>query len=775
MAVGGNVIVPQVSSLPLDCPLLLLSGDTSLPFAEVNTIVDSASILHPGRATVTVRNIAAVAEQGFLTLTKNAVTALPGFSRVRIISGRDGSTAFIGNLLKPKHSWNSHTDAMVLQYEDDRHWLRKIPMRGGFVFDTQKGKTVFLNSYDPHLNPEGYQNCCFTTAGNMGPLPAGEFPYLFTQIAAQGTWGINDDSVVGVGDENNVAPGDAVCWTPLRWLQYVMAFCVYELTTGNDPLEGKFARLDPKKISFKVNLPSNVYTMRKMPDMSFKNKNAAQALHAFEEVCSAYGLRLQYNDDGTSTVTTYIKRADLVTEKRVLFVQTSGSPTFQSVWKAEVESDYTDTVTDTLVEPGRPHIEAEFVWTGDPSTSSLIPAWGTVGSDGKWSRFGDSASPNKSTELDFMYIVALAQDINGTAIPGLVPGSLAALSLARACYPKVFRAYKLWPNSATGQRMLATIMAGVPKGTKGSTTDLSQYPWLGWLRPFLEEQLQPYIEYSSSGVGTLKRATQRVPLRIQLLSACQPTPLSPVPYTGTDVGYNNGVRPEKDGFIYFDGLTDDVQVNLIYQNLIRAYSSATIPTLTTVNVNDTTYPKQLGLLVNAAIVHDGLPGQKLAINNNGGDPNNIKAELDPSVVGQAQPLLQHYIQNPAFKTEHQVNSKPAMDSTLTMVTLQSDGSIGAPTVLPIPATGITAELRSDYKQVTAHLQRRHQEMCRVRRTQKYVLPGVQYAWKAGDFVTNLVTSDGASFSVNDFIANIEHDYTGPEQCSTLHFGGGNVA
>ena len=771
----GDTDVPAGISLPLDLPSLNLIGSSgsALPFAEVNSVIDSASILHPGRATVTVRNLAAVAEQGFISLTDNVVTRLPGFSRVQIKSGRTGETVFVGNLMKPKRSWSGEHDSMILQYEDDRCFLRKIPMRGCFVYDTAKGKVVFLNSYDAHLNPEGYQNCCVTTPGNTGPFPAGAFIYLFSQLAAQGTWGVNDDSIIGTGDEAGAQPGDGICWTAYRWLQYCISYLTYVMDTG-DPQYGRFAVLDSTKINLKCNITNNYYTERKMPDLTFKGKNAAQALHAFEEVNSAYGLRLQYNDDGTSSIVSYIRRKELVAEKKKLFVQVSGTPNFQSVWKGEAESDYSNSVTGTLVEGGRPHIEAEFIWTGLAATSSLVPAWGTITDGGVWSSMGDSTSPRGSQELDFMYIVALAQDINGIAIPNLTPCSPQALALARASYPKVFRAYRLYDNGSTGQRCLRTIMAGAV----GGTTDLSTMPWLAWLRPLIEEQLQPYLEYASTA-GSLKRANQRVPVRIQVSAKAATTyaNLSALLADCYDVGYSNGVRPEKDGFIYFDGLTDDADRAGATPNLYISRLVGYGLDKTSVDPTDSTYPALRAIILNAATVADSLPGNQITVADPGGDYNGIASELDPSVVNPSNsgPALQHYIQNAGFKTEHQVNSKPALDGTLTMTVVQPDGSIGPPTNMPIPAGGVTKELRSDYKQLTWHMARRHEEQARVNRTQKYVLPGCQYAYKAGDFITTLETSDEDIIQVNDFIANIELSYSGAQQITTLHFGGGNVA
>jgi hypothetical protein len=315
------------------------------------------------------------------------------------------------------------------------------------------------------------------------------------------------------------------------------------------------------------------------------------------------------------------------------------------------------------------------------------------------------------------------------------------------------------------------------KGVARGTTYLSKFPWLAWLRPFLEEQLQPYLEYASN-TGSLKRANQRVPVRIQVspnYAKSYDTPDDAIAAC-KDVGYNNGVRPEKDGFIYFDGLTDDLaagqNVN-VYTGLLAGY--ALLSDVTKVTVTDADYPQLRAIVLNAATVADGLPGNQITIADPGGDFNGIADEIDPSVVANGSgPKLQHYIQNPGFKTEHQVNSKPALDGTLTTVTVK-DGSIGPPTNLAIPTGGVTKELRSDYKQLTFHMARRHEEMARVNRVQKYVLPGCQYTYKAGDFITTLTTSDGLVVQVNDFIANVELDFTGPTQQTTLHFGGGNVA
>ena len=770
MPAGGTTETPGTGlELPNDMPSLVLGNGGTLPYADVNFVTDSSDILVPSVAEITIRANSTNMDQTTWTSIDPASPAMPPanpiYGRVQLQSSVTSQTTFLGNLIKPRREWSDKSDQIVLSYEDDRCFLRKMPMRGCLVWDSQTQALKFITGMEPRINPEGYQNATPVQGANG----ANGTCWVFTETAAQGTYGQSDDKTIG---SEQVTSGQAAAWTPLRWLSYCWLY--FNFIVGSQagaPSGGATAstnwvacngagskRLFWPSFSIDTNGSSSDYLNRKMPDKSFKGCSMAQALHYFEEICGVYGLKVVPGQNGQSNIISYAKHAAVAVQKKQVYVQKSGTPAFNSLISGMMGTDATDFVVGTLVEGGRPRIESTFVYwplgatisDNNLITSDIIPAW------------------TAAEELGFMSIAILAINANtGTAIPGLAAGTPEALSAARTSYPRVFRCFCV--NIPTNYNRVNKIMRGYQAGT----TMLNDFPYLALFRPLEDNQLQPYLETTA-----LKRANDRCPIRTTMTWNAATT-YGSAPGTNDlyDMQYNNGCRVEKDGLIYFDGATDDVTnvLNCIYTNPILGYAPVTAGKI---NNADPTYPSLRYLQINLAVAHDGLPGTLLSLGDTGSgagpaDPNSILQEIDPAVVQNATngPQLMHYVQNSGFRTEHQVQSFPALDRTLTTATIDSNtGKVTTGVMLKVPAgTGINKELRSDASQMGAHAARRHMEFCKLKRVAKFVLPGVQYQYDSGDFVDFLVGSDGTKLKVNDYIKSVQRDYAS-KQTTTLAFG-----
>ena len=674
----------------------LSGGGSAYDFAEVLRIEHSGGIV-PGKAFVSVRNLNAADENGHVTLQTAGAFApncMKFWSRIRISA--NGSTIFIGSLVK-RRDWISG-NAAIFEFWDDRWLLSKIPIRGALVYDNFDGSVKFLPRYSCRVNPHGYKNCM--RAGSLPGVPDGDL-YVFSELPEQGTQTLANDGAVG--NDDSAGPGQAIYWTPERFLKYLRALALY---TPPAAYLGSWANLDATKLQWNAAACQfqDGPMRRMMPDLDFRGQRVLGALQRTLDVTGDYQLSCDYRAGGGQTaIAFYVRDRTLAPSRRSINLQRAGSASdIKTAFDGVAETDASELCTGVVVEGASPKIESEFIYTNNPG-DTLVPVWSAAEQSG------------------FLQIIATGKDLAGNDLPGGSSGSLRnsrqALQAARLSFPKPYRAFQL---KGAG---LAGILAGV------GNSYLNVPVLLDFKTP-LSEQLQPYFE--SSGV---KRGRVRVPVRIQVSASAASTVYH-------DVAYNNGFRISDDGIIWFDGLTDDLAgFDSLYDGSLQNYTTGAAPAVRKIKIN-------------CAIVHDTRIMAALDVFKDGVDPNGIRDQLDESLNGSSGPALQHYVLAPdSFQQEQQLASNPVLNGSFAA----SDG--GSPPKLVTLNTPITAVIYDDSAQIKAHAQRRHKDVARFRRSNTWKLPGIRLDFSAGDFIDKVVFQ-GASgeYKINAALELVTYDF-----------------
>ena len=720
----------------------LNGSDSAFEYAEAQNIRYSGDIMIPSKALVTIRNVSGADEYNHVILEDNDLSpqSLPGWSRIKITSLAAG-TLFIGNLMK-RHELIGG-ECLAAEFWDDRWFLRGIPIRGALVYDWETKCVALAPRYACHMNPGGYRNCC-RVEGIPG-VPGGPF-YVFTPLPEEDTKGSYNDSTVG---SENAEAGEAIFWTPARAVSYWWLICQQALDPGA-AYSGAWPVLDPGKVlwpypSFAAASAEGTDAItdvnRKMPDVDFTGKNTLLALQMTLDVTGQYSFRCEYGDDDRTIFSLYPLTAEAAKAKKPLYLQRSGTASdIKTCFDGVVESDYSELSTAVLVEGAPPMIESDFIWSGDRNTSTLQPAWALPGED-------------PADEYYFMQIVTLAKDRSGKQITrtdgsNLQANSSESLQLARLAYPKVFRAFQLKDYSNT---LLQNILMG-------AGGQLANYPTLKTVRPVLEAQLQPYYETQGA-----KRGRLRIPIRVRVSYNRSGT--SSAYY---DVVYNNGLRIDGDGLIWFDGLTDDIAgTGNIYVGSITQANTLN-PQQALNDPAHYNYPLLRKIRINAAIIHDTRAASSKSVFTDA-DPNSIADELDSS-LGPAQNgglRLLHYVLNPGgFRQEHQQASQPVPDNTLQVTTVDADGTQTLQTLRVDSNLGISKVLYDDQAQIDAHCLRRLKDQAKVRRFHTWRLPGIRTEFNAGDFIDKVeligTLSTCTEMKINRPIATLVYDFTAQE-------------
>lgn len=697
MPTGGDVaIAASVERTHAPALISAVGGDSPVPldFACVTKVESRTGIL-ASRAFVQLTNLFATDETGAITIDDGnyyGPTKLKMLSRVLI--EYDGGALFVGNLAKRRDL--GLANKIVLEYWDDRLLLAKLPLRGALVRDPYDEAVKLAPRYAPHMNLDGYRNCVKAKITGLDS-PVWVFaPYAEAGVA--GTTGADDDPAFGVACE----------WTPARALNYLWAYAHFNAGA----FYSEKARLDTTKVLWLPPFFSADTDMHsKLPEMNFRGQQLLGALLRVLDAGGSYGLALEPRSDGKARVAFYPRNADDAAGSGAVTIplQRAGAASdIKTAYDFTAETDATDLCTGIVAEGATAKLEQEFKFIAKGNdANTLVHAW------------------TDAEEADFKAVIngngtyAKAPKQPGQADSGATPWDLydgtggrpaiqfqsnAALALARQCFAKPFRAYKIPGDTSTaGGAAVAARMDGYGDQLEGA-------PLLAISRAILPEQLQPFFETAGD-----KRGYLRWPVRVQV--------------AGHDADYNNGLRVYDDGLIYLDGLTDDVGDS---NNLIYTGSLAAAP--------DGVALREVK--INAAVPHDArLKSARDIFWAHGEDPNEIQDQVDPSVSREADGVsLQHYVLCPeAYLWEHQMASKP------------------------MGTEALTALLRYDATELDGFTARKLKEVAALKKTQLWHLIGIRPEYSAGLFLTD-VEFQGADgkYPVNRPIGSVVWDFEGHE-------------
>jgi hypothetical protein len=563
------------------------------------------------------------------------------------------------------------------------------------------------------MNPKGFGNCILLNAGSSFCTP------VFTDVARR--------NALALADLNGRA-GLTTFWT----VQFAMQYLWWWLASGGawtapwDDLPS----LDPDKIVWPVeslgvfDCPAGQTIL---PDLDMNGWSALAVLDKLLDVSGDFGLQLTPGD-GVSVLGFYAKRPqnNEVDNGHVLDLQRSGpAADIKTLYDFLAETDYSDAITNLVVEGAPFEIEAQFVFSGTEGTDTLEPAWDAAeeaefraivaGNDVYASVLTDPASGSGRTLMD---------GGGSPARPLIYTRVREAVQLAREHCPRAFRAFRLRYQN------LATILAGYSSAFSAwSGQVLHRY------RAILEEQLQLMLTAAGEQTDT------PYPVRIQV-SAHGANAFH-------QVLANAGLRVTADGTIWFDGLTDEQASG------DNVYSGSFLISPSGVAVKD--------IRLNAVITHDVRVRKVLSLSDSSGgaDPNRIGAELDDTVkvkgrgptkyilAAGKEPSAVEQLGKAGYRVQHQVTSNPTQNESLG----------GA----PLPLSRV---YRDDTADLNAHAARRFKDAAKVKKAQKWVLIGIRPEIRAGHWLHKIAfVGEGAEgeYEVNAPIADVTWDFDGAQK------------
>lgn len=704
-ALGVAKITSSVERDATPCQVVDLSG-TGAPFdfAQVLSVKDEKGGL--GKAIVRVTNVFSNDESNPITLDPQGYYSrsnLPGYSRVKFM--HDGELVFIGNLINRVDK--GEPNSIQLSYVNDLVHLTKLPVRGCLVLDPFTFGVIFVPGFEPIMNPKGANNCC---KASVPGFPGECWVFTHTGFSnANGEW--SDD----IGKDPPT--GKAVPWTGERALMYWSLFSQFTPVSYHR----EFVKLDTSKLLF----PNPTMTFdskmkRKLPQVSFKGMRVYGAI---QKTLDATGeLDMYAYPLGSHSILMFRPKSHLFnalgTTGSDIFVQRGGAvEDIKSVFDFEAETDYLDLCTGVVIEGDRVKIESEYFHDpGSEATSTLIRAW----TDAERTAFNlvingngtHAKGPLKPEDLNTSKDWVLMDGTGGR--PLILVKTPGARNLARGLFPKVLRAFVIAADYRTAGGAAASAKLYGAGSAAGKFSNLAP---LSINRRIDDVQLQPFFE-SDPILNSNQRGRLRWPTRIQVKLAASGQ--------WHDVLYNNGLRPEDDGLIYFDGLTDDIagDDNIYEGNLTVDPSNVTM--------------REIRL--NAYVEHDiRIKAHKDIFWDSSTDPNKIKDELDPSISKKETRLgFQHYVlSEDAYQEEHQYESRPAGSGTVSRI------------------------LHTDDTQIGAAADRKLKDVAKAKKKSVYWLPGMRTEFRAGDMIGKIIFK-GAGQSGS-------HEINSPLQCVVMDF------
>lgn len=426
-------------------------------------------------------------------------------------------------------------DSIVFESHDDKLLLAALPILGCLVYDPLASQVIFLTGYEHRVNPGGFRNCVGAQVPGVGLVP------VFSHVAEAA-----DDERVDEDIGSTLQAGTLRSWTPRLHLQYLRALA--NLARGSVPgtdIDAWRSLYTASRIAWdesSLNLPACDALDHKMPDMSFRAKRILGALQQTLDNAKSWGLKLELRNE-KSYVAFYSSDEKYATVTKSLPLQRGGvADNINTIHDFNLSEDPTELIESCVALGDRNKIEGEVKFS-NAAGDTLVTAW--TADEERIAKTIVWGSTDPNTQGNYAWIPV---DANNPAT-GFVPadGSSAAQPLIKACtpeaialmrqlLPRVFRAYRLDSD--------AMYSAGLLQGSGGKFSNAGAWPHLKTQRPILNNQLSYIVDTSG------QKLKQYWPTRVQIETRKDSDNYE-------DVTYNSGLRVERDGLIYVDGLTDD--------------------------------------------------------------------------------------------------------------------------------------------------------------------------------------------------------------------------
>jgi hypothetical protein len=710
--------VPSADRLDSQATVAFCSNGNALDYAQVLKVTERAAP-HPSTAEIMIRNVDSDDQDAndiTLQSPDGALSpqSIPGGTRMRIEN--DGDTLFIGEVLRRDEM--GAAGAVKLTLHNDQALLARLPVYGCLCWDpddTTPGPK-FIPRLPIRFNPFGFGNCREqNVAGCSWPIP------FFTSIAYQKA---DMDAVAGSGTQT--------FWTPLRVLRHLWyRLTFYDWEPGSPPHPyAHIPRIDPAKIFWPADSIADLSEQmaKKLPDLNKRSWSLSKLLTTLCEISGIYGWATIPYDDTLSQIVFFPRippggTTDEPTEAApggiTLDLQRDGVPAdLSTMHDFHLTDDYEETLTQICAEGAPIEIECELMMGNEnPDDDTLEKAW----------------SPTEESVFIAMIVGdnTYAKNVSMRVLDGsgddklcILAKSTAAIAMAQAAYPTVFRALRI--KSGTP---FDTIMEGYNELLKDFASHL-----LKGYRPLAgDDQVQRVYDGDT--------ATDIV---YQVKIQVSDVPIDETPYTYHTVNANPGLRMTPDGLIWLDGLGTaidgtDTSTDCIY------YGSFQVD------------PYQVlckRLKINGVILHDARIMSSKGLYDDL-DPNRIAREIDASWMSKGLGPAGHAVaadvdKADGFRWQHQVNSSPMDADTI--------NGVGKP---------FNREYRTDQADIDAFAERTLKQKARIARAARYSLIGIRPDLRAGTWIesVNLLGAATGLRRVRAAVIEVSWQYDGRQETS----------
>lgn len=730
---------PSVSETDALQAVVRINGN-AVDFAQCLSIEKNAGAITPTKAYIRIGG------NGFDVsgcITLNAFEyGFGSWAKVEIIIGSE--TLFVGmvQFRRDKGSQNQ----VIYECWDHRYLLSLIPVYGCLVYDNEQDKVIFLDRYINRTNPDGSMNCIGATLpGSSRVVP------VFSSFEDQGI-GFNLAT-----SDTTLVKGQIGSWTPTKYAQYLCALVNLVPGTVDGTSVPNWRYLNPSTSPLVWDLGATLFDAdpdsamsHKMPDTTFNGKTMQLALEETLKIGAAYGMSsniIAGSSGAKQHISFYPRVKDYAPTPVDLRFQRGGpAGDIKTIVDFELEEDATQVREAGFAQGAPRRVESEFSCTGPTpiSTDTLKPAWtkdqvdalvkmqvGAKGSDGKLYAYRPMSIP----AVGQLWSTVGYELCDGTAgTPLLLAKTKESLQAIRQLLPEPYRAFYV--------DSVAAYLAGILKGVNNIYQNTTIYPFQHQPRHILPTQLQPYVGPSG------QKLRENFPLRVQVDTANDGK--------FHDVTHNSGARPELNGLIFFDGLTDQIagNDNLYTGNL----------------VNDPANVKLRSIKLNCAVAFDQRSSGYDAFSAGDVDPQVADMIGGPGVL---------YIDAPqGWKENHQINSSPAVASSY-------PSAVGGNVTQPIAGRF----LENDTGALVEHAGRRRIKQQYKMRKSSWVFPSIRTEYDIGQFIHNIAvtgqegdvayTIDAPMEKITIDFVNQETVYggllsTGPAAKATRRFPATNV-
>lgn len=529
-----------------------------VPFATCEAIDFNAGPIYPHKAYIKIN-----ADFDFIgNVTLNAINY--GFTRWSKVDIAIGDEIIFTGFLAFRRDEGGN-NSLIWEAWDFKYLLRLIPIRGCVVFDDRDDTLKFISRYIMRMNPEGGKNC----TGAEVPGVNGLCP-VFT---------IYEDAGIGFDfstEDSTLAKFATSSWTPKKALQYLCMLS--QLKKGSIPGTSgpEWRALQPSAplvwnfgtVSFDTD--TNQVMSKKLSDTTLQGKTIQYGIEEILKIAGDdFGMSSNCGADSTGAskqnIIFYPRNPDYASSKVSLLCERGGPATdCKSITDFHVEDDSTEVRESAVCEAAPVRVESSWILTGrlkdgngKPTgplfqpTDTFIPAWDqfeeaalikmqlgqTLVPNGPPYALRPVTIPTEENGLSWSDVTYEICD-GSNPRPLIFAKTKESLQMIRQILPKPFRCFYIGTQAAYD--------SGALKGVNNIYENQADYPILKAPRPFLPTQLQPFV----TSDGTSLR--EDFPIRVRVDNG-----------DGTnshfhDVTANSGMRIEHNGFIFFDGLCDDI-------------------------------------------------------------------------------------------------------------------------------------------------------------------------------------------------------------------------